>query len=73
MGVATEGPASLLRIGDTAIGERVGPPKEDIRIRASSYYMNNREIFVDLSRGAPQNVVTPSCTVSRTRKIVIFA
>ncbi len=47
MGVATEGPASLLRIGDTAIGERVGPPKEDIRIRASSYYMNNREIFIN--------------------------
>jgi hypothetical protein len=40
------GPASMIQIGDTTIGKRLpSPPVFDIK--ASSYYMNNREIFVN--------------------------
>jgi hypothetical protein len=40
------GPANMIQIGDTPIGQRIPPPPV-IDIRASSYYMNNREIFVN--------------------------
>jgi hypothetical protein len=45
-GVINLGPASLIQIGDTTIGKRLPPPPV-FDIKASSYYMNNREIFVN--------------------------
>ena len=49
IGVIQEGPASMLVIKDTPIQTRIkdkdGKPKS--LIKASSYYMNNREIFVN--------------------------
>ena len=41
-----EGPSSLLKIGDASIGQRT-KSKPQIQIRASSYYLSNREIFVN--------------------------
>ena len=40
------GPAAQIQIGDTPIGRRL-PPQPVLNIKASSYYMNNREIFVN--------------------------
>jgi hypothetical protein len=40
------GPAAMIQIGDTQIGKRL-PPPPIFDIKASSYYMNNREIFVN--------------------------
>ena len=40
------GPKAMIQIGDTPIGRRL-PPEPVLNIKASSYYMNNREIFVD--------------------------
>lgn len=40
------GPAAQIQIGDTPIGRRLPPPPV-YDIKASSYYMNNREIFVN--------------------------
>ena len=45
-GVINLGPASMIQIGDTQIGNRLPPPAV-FDIKASSYYMNNREIFVN--------------------------
>ena len=49
IGVVQEGPASLLVIKDTPIGVRLKEQNEKPKslIKASSYYMNNREIFVN--------------------------
>jgi len=44
--VVNLGPAALIKIGDTPIGKRLPPPPV-FDIKASSYYMNNREIFVN--------------------------
>ena len=46
-GVVEEGPSSLLRIGDTILPERLPPKKPEVLIKADSYYMNNREIFLN--------------------------
>ena len=35
---------SMVKIGDTIMNERL-PKKEDMTLRASSYYQNNREYF----------------------------
>jgi hypothetical protein len=46
-GVAVLGPEVLVNIGDTDLRKRIpvrGPP---IKIKSSSYYMNNREIFIN--------------------------
>jgi hypothetical protein len=40
------GPAAMIKIGDTLIQKRL-PPPPIFDIKASSYYMNNREIFVN--------------------------
>ena len=49
IGVVQEGPVSMLKIGDTSIDDRLGLSKKEapVLIRASSYYMNNREIFTN--------------------------
>lgn len=46
-GVVEEGPASLLRIGDAILPDRLPPKKPEVLIKADSYYMNNREIFLN--------------------------
>ena len=45
-GIVNLGPASMIQIGDTIIGKRL-PPPPIFDIKASSYYMNNRETFVN--------------------------
>ena len=45
-GVINLGPTAMIQIGDTPIGRRL-PPQPVYDIKASSYYMNNREIFVN--------------------------
>ena len=47
IGIVLEGPASMLKIGDEVLANRLGKKDLDISVRASSYYMNNREIFVN--------------------------
>ena len=47
VGVVLEGPASMLKIGDETLGVRVGKKEKEFTVKASSYYMNNREIFVN--------------------------
>jgi hypothetical protein len=46
-GVAVLGPESVLTIGDTDITSRLPKRTPPINIKVSSYYMNNREIFVN--------------------------
>ena len=46
-GIPLEVPASMLKIGDTVLKDRLGPPKEPITLNASAYYAANREIFVN--------------------------
>lgn len=43
----TEGPLSLLKIGDTIITDRLPEKRPDVLVKASSYYMSNRELFVN--------------------------
>ena len=47
IGIALEGPSSLLQIGDEILQNRVGKPEKKVLIRASDYYMNNRQIFIN--------------------------
>ena len=46
-GVAILGPETLVDIGDTALVRRMPKKSPPILIKVSSYYMNNREIFVN--------------------------
>ena len=46
-GVAILGPETLVQIGDTPITKRLPKKVPPILIKVSSYYMNNREIFVN--------------------------
>lgn len=46
-GVAILGPEVFVEVGDTAIQQRLPKKKLPINIRVSSYYMNNREIFIN--------------------------
>ena len=47
IGVIQEGPASLLKIGTDTIGSRLINKDKPIIVSASSYYMNNRQIFIN--------------------------
>ena len=47
IGVARVLPQGLVQIGDTSMAERLGKMKPNVLIKASSYYMNNREIFIN--------------------------
>ena len=47
IGIALEGPTSQLYIGDEIVQNRLEPKSKPIMLRASSYYMNNREIFIN--------------------------
>jgi curved DNA-binding protein CbpA len=44
--VIAEGPMTMVQIGDTKTVDRLPKKKKDV-IRASAYYLNNREIFVN--------------------------
>ena len=46
-GVAILGPETIVTIGDTDLRKRLPIPKPPINIKVSSYYMNNREKFVN--------------------------
>ena len=47
IGVVLEGPATMVKIGDTDIRERIKAKEPSVIVSASSYYMNNREIFTN--------------------------
>ena len=47
IGVTRVLPEGLVQIGDTSMAERLAPKQPDILIRASEYYMDNREIFIN--------------------------
>jgi len=46
-GVAILGPETIIKIGDTSITSRLPKKTPPVLIKVSSYYMNNREIFVE--------------------------
>ena len=41
------GPLSMIKIGDTPLNKRFVKERDDVNVQASSYYMNNREIFIN--------------------------
>ena len=46
-GVAVLGPENVVEIGDTPLSQRLAKKEPPVIIKVSSYYMNNREIFVN--------------------------
>ena len=46
-GVAVLGPETLVQFGDTELNKRLPKRTPPVLIKVSSYYMNNREIFVN--------------------------
>jgi hypothetical protein len=46
-GVAILGPEVVVNIGDTDLRQRIPKKSPPIKIKVSSYYMNNREIFIN--------------------------
>ena len=49
-GVIPIGPELLIKIGDTSLDKRL-PPSPELNLMVSSYYMNNREIFINFING----------------------
>jgi hypothetical protein len=49
-GVIPLGPETMISIGDTPLSKRL-PPPPPVDVKVSSYYMNNREIFVNFING----------------------
>ena len=49
-GIIPLGPELMVRIGDTSLAKRL-PPLPVFNVKVSSYYMNNREIFVNFING----------------------
>ena len=47
IGVAKVAPEALVQIGKTPMNRRVKAKPDPVNIRASAYYMNNRQIFVN--------------------------
>ena len=47
MRTLTDVPSSKIIIGNTLLSDRLWPKQETINIRAPSYYMNNRKIFIN--------------------------
>jgi len=50
-GIADVGPISMVEIKDETLGNRIAPKKEMNKIKASAYYLNNRQIFVNFVTG----------------------
>ena len=46
-GIAILGPETLVNIGDTDLSKRLPKKSPPVIIKVSSYYMNNREIFIN--------------------------
>jgi len=46
-GIAVLGPENVVEIGDTPLSQRLAKKEPPVIINVSSYYMNNREIFVN--------------------------
>ena len=46
-GIADVGPISMVEIKDETLGNRIAPKKEMNKIKASAYYLNNRQIFIN--------------------------
>ena len=46
-GIAILGPENVVEIGDTPLSQRLTKKEPPVIIKVSSYYMNNREIFVN--------------------------
>ena len=46
-GIAILGPENVVEIGDTPLSQRLAKKEPPVIIKVSSYYMNNREIFVN--------------------------
>jgi hypothetical protein len=46
-GVAVLGPETVIDFGDTDLTKRIPKRSEPINIKVSSYYMNNRELFIN--------------------------
>jgi len=46
-GIAILGPETIVKIGDTDLKNRIPKKSPPVLIKVSSYYMNNREIFVN--------------------------
>jgi hypothetical protein len=46
-GIAVLGPETIIEIGDTDLRKRIPKKEPPIIIKTSSYYMNNREIFIN--------------------------
>jgi hypothetical protein len=46
-GIAVLGPENVVEIGDTPLSQRLAKKQPPVIIKVSSYYMNNREIFVN--------------------------
>ena len=45
--IVQEQPFSMLKIGKYSVGERMPQQKPKVKILASNYYMNNRQVFVN--------------------------
>jgi len=50
-GIANIGPVVSVEINNETIGNRIGTKQEVNKIRASAYYLNNRQIFVNFVTG----------------------
>ena len=46
-GIAVLGPENVVEIGTTSLSERLAKKEPPVVIKVSSYYMNNREIFIN--------------------------
>jgi len=46
-GIAVLGPETVVELGDTDLTKRIPKRSEPINIKVSSYYMNNRELFIN--------------------------
>ena len=46
-GIAILGPENVVEIGTTSLSERLAKKEPPVVIKVSSYYMNNREIFIN--------------------------
>jgi hypothetical protein len=46
-GVAILGPETVVELGDTDLTKRIPKRSDPINIKVSSYYMNNRELFIN--------------------------
>ena len=40
-------PATMIQVGNKPLGDRLGKKDPNIFIKAPSYYMNNREMFIN--------------------------